>query len=72
MERADSAEKKARQNEQMNWYKAKIAIQNQSEILTQKKKSNMVGHIETSIEKKQKKLEEITKRREENVQSRQA
>ena len=70
MERADSAEKKARQNEQMNWYKAKIAIQNQSEILTQKKKSNMVGHIETSIEKKQKKLEEITKRREENVQSR--
>ncbi len=72
MERADSAEKKARQNEQMNWYKAKIAIQNQSEILTQKKKSNMVGHIETSIEKKQKKLEEITKRREDNVQSRQA
>jgi len=72
VERADSAEKKARQNEQMNWYKAKIAIQNQSEILTQKKKSNMVGHIETSIEKKQKKLEEITKRREENVQSRQA
>jgi hypothetical protein len=56
----------------MNWYKAKIAIQNQSEMLTQKKKSNMVGHIETSIEKKQKKLEEITKRREDNVQSRQA
>ncbi len=38
--------------------------------MTKKKKWRMIGHIETSIEKKQKKLEEINMRREENVKSR--
>ncbi len=52
VERADSAEKKARKDEQLTWFKAKISIQHQSEQLTKKKQSRMLGHIETSIEKK--------------------
>lgn len=40
--------------------------------MTKKKKSRMQGHIETSIEKKQRKLEEIKMKREENLKSREA
>jgi hypothetical protein len=70
-DRAESAERRRRKDEELTWFKAKVNIQLKSEEHTQRKKTIMNGKFEQSIEAKREKVDSLTRKRQELSKSRQ-
>jgi hypothetical protein len=71
MERLTSAERRAREQDQLQWYKNRISIQHKQEELLTLTKTRMGRKVNSMSEQKKAKVEELAQKRAQAAESRQ-